>query len=214
MKRHVLFLLSALCAASAHAENAAVESALKNQPDLSAFTQALQTTGILAELQPHQRYTVFAPTNAAFAKLTPEEYPCLYAAECKPQIAAVLRNHIFLESLYLNDIARQRGAVMPSLNKNRYVDIGETGVQHFTIGGNNVVYEASIGINKGMLYKIDGLIAGPVELGTLQRLPAGTKTTTSQTRIYDPACGPQGCPDSATFETTIVTTPPAAPTGQ
>ena len=101
MKKHLkvfsvlaIFLTAATCAAPAKANNSEVESILQSYGDTSMFYQALQNTGVLNELSENRSYTIFAPTNAALAQITPQSYPCFYAVQCRPQIAVMMRNHI------------------------------------------------------------------------------------------------------------------------
>jgi len=106
----IALLTSALFIAStAQANNSTVENALKRRPDLSTFYEELASTGILSELSENQPYTVFAPTNEAFSKLPASQYPCFYSAECKAQVAEILRKHIVPGEKHLEDISPKGG---------------------------------------------------------------------------------------------------------
>jgi uncharacterized surface protein with fasciclin (FAS1) repeats len=203
-KSHIACLagLAGMLPLSALANNVAVESALKNRPDLSTFYQALTSTGVLNELDANTTYTVFAPTNNAFERIMPEQYPCFFAAPCAPQLANVLRNHIVAGTTYMDDTVKQHGGLY-SIN-NRFVPIGEPSRGTYTVEGSAVVYTQWFA--GGILYKINGIIASPREMAAFSMTPvAADKVTTSNTatRIPDPSCGPQGCPDTATQTTTV-----------
>ncbi len=192
---------------SAHADNASVENALKNQSDLSNFYQALQTTGVIHELQPNMTYTVFAPTNYAFSKLSTQQYPCFYSQDCRKDVADVLRNHIVPHQEYIDTVARQKGGVY-SIDK-RFVSIAEPNKGSYTVDGHNVVNADMIG--GGLVYKIDGVIANPYELSAFQYgnyTPVATEeqtTTTTTARHVDTDCSNDlvDCPQGVSRSTTV-----------
>ena len=81
------FLLLGAGALPALATNSNVESVLQSHGDLSLFYQALHNTGVADELKEDGEYTIFAPTNTAFAEIQPHEYPCFYSAQCRDKVA-------------------------------------------------------------------------------------------------------------------------------
>jgi len=209
----LLALISSIMAISAHADNIMIEDALRKRADLSSFYQALVETGVNHELNANTTYTVFAPTNEALARISRNQYPCIQAMSCKAEIAAIVRNHIVQGAVNLDDESSQRGRLVSI--SGRYVAIGELSRNGYAVDGNNIIYATSLG--NSMLYKIDGVIANPVELASLQYpvyAPVQEKKIirTTQKTIPDPACGPHGCPDATTqTTTTIVNTPDLSP---
>jgi len=198
-----LMLMSSLSAASA--DNMQVENTLSSRPELSDFYRALMDTGVNHELNPDASYTVFAPTNGAFARMRDQQYPCFATAACQAQTAQIIRNHIFPGHVYIADAARQRGGVF-SISR-RFVNVGEPSQDDYTVDGNNIIYMSSFG--GGILYKIDGVIAKPRELATLQYdvyTPPEKITGVTTKTIPDPACGPGGCADARTETTTVTQT--------
>jgi hypothetical protein len=184
----------------AMADNATIEDAIKRRPDLSSFYQALVNTGVNRELRADATYTVFAPTNEAFAKLTAEKYPCFYAASCRSEIADVMRNHIVPGEVHVTDVVRQRGGLY-SIDK-RFIAVAAPAV----VGGRNVTSTNLLA--GGILYKIDGLIANERELAAFQYpqytyLPGEQVTTTTRRTIYDPACRVGHCPAGMQETTTV-----------
>ena len=101
----------------AHANNKAVESALQSHPDLSMFYEALISTGVLKELKEGDDYTVFAPTNDAFVQIDANEYPCFYSAQCRAEVAAILRNHIIDDKYTIAELAKRGGNPASSIGK-------------------------------------------------------------------------------------------------
>ena len=113
-------------AVSATAGNSAVENALRSDPSLSMFYRGLVSTGVINELKENQSYTVFAPTNDAFAQLPVDKYPCFYSEACKPEVAEVLRNHIVPGEKQLGDIgmSTHSSGTMSMFSLNDYHMIG------------------------------------------------------------------------------------------
>jgi uncharacterized surface protein with fasciclin (FAS1) repeats len=190
MKHAWIALSISLFASSAYAGNAAIEDALKSRDDLSMFYQAMVNTGVMNELSGGS-YTVFAPTNDAFAKLTAERYPCFYSPECKEEVAEIIRNHIVEGEQHLGDVARGNGG-LHSINK-RFISIAQPTRDNFSVDGHEVL--RSSGLFGSVLYKIDGVIANPIELSRTERPPytmekqATTDTATPSTDCPENDCG-------------------------
>lgn len=206
-----LTVLGALVSTVAYADNVSVENAIKNRADLSTFYQALVNTGVNRELSENRRYTVFAPTNEAFARIRQDSYPCFYMTACRAEVAQILRNHIVPGDVYMADAVKQKGGVFSI--SNRKVNVSEPFRNDYAVDGQNVLYTSWF--NSGILYKIDGVIANPRELSSLQfpdyaYLQGREVTTTTQKTIPDPSCAPEGCPDRVT-ETTTITRPLLSP---
>ena len=170
------------------ADNPKIEEALRSRPELSSFYQAIVNTGVNHELENGSTYTIFAPTNEAFAKISPQSYPCFYSATCRTEVAGVVRNHIVPGEVHLSDASRYKGGLY-SMDK-RFVTIGKDHRNDFqqadnsyTVDGSNVISTNSLGTS--MLYKIDGVIANDRELSTLQPyyayFPEQTTTTVTRT---------------------------------
>jgi uncharacterized surface protein with fasciclin (FAS1) repeats len=141
---------------TAQANNATVENALKDRSDLSSFYNGLVSTGVINELKEGQPYTVFAPTNEAFAQITQDKYPCFYSADCKAHVAEILRRHIVPGEKHLSDITAQGGEVSMFSIDNQHVVASEPNKGSFTVDGRNVLSENQL--LGGDLYKIDGVM--------------------------------------------------------
>jgi len=158
-----------LASTPALAANSAIMNALAKRPELSQFKAALENTGVINELNESTTYTVFAPTNDAFAKISPEQYPCFYSSHCKDEVAQIVRNHIVRGEVPLSTSGPTRTAVFAI--DNRQVVIGEPTVGHFTVDGQNVL--SSRQLMRGVLHEIDGVIATPIELSAIPPLATG-----------------------------------------
>ncbi len=177
------------------AGNSGVEVTLQGYGDTSMFYQALVTTGVINNLSEGTAYTIFAPTNAAFAEIRPQTYPCFYAAQCRQQIAALLLNHIIVGRHDLADLATY-GNGIKSVGMNR-LRIEEPFVGKYTVDGQDVLSKAEVG--GSIIYRINGVITSPQELAQFQ------------TVSLVPAAIPQADDGTVTTEKTITQTTYQAP---
>ena len=191
-------------AVPAKADNQRIESALKERPELASFYEALLVTGVNHELKDGTSYTIFAPTNEAFAAISKEQYPCFYSEQCKTQIADVIRNHIVKGEQHVDDVVKQKG-VLFSIDK-RQISIGEPNPDKYTAEGQNIV--RTNGLLGSMLYSIDGIIANQQELSAFVA-PVST-TVTQKVISYSPAGTVDG--KTTVVQTTTTTTGPAPTT--
>src|SRR5687768_15907198 len=103
-----------------------VGDALTGSVDHSSFVQALQSAGLIETLKGAGPYTVFAPTNAAFAALPEDARQRLAASEQRDQLIAVLSYHIV-------------PGTVPAEDLRRATDRGEGGrAELATVTGNNL----------------------------------------------------------------------------
>jgi uncharacterized surface protein with fasciclin (FAS1) repeats len=173
---------------TASASNSHVEAELGQRGDLSIFYQALLNTGVARELNENTKYTIFAPTNAAFEQINPRVYPCFYAVLCRSEVAAVLRGHIVPGRETLHRYSEWGGDI-PTLSPRR-LNVEEPYKGEYTVNGHRVLYRDDL----VGLYEIDGVIAGDRELAFFRKpvppeIP-GTVTektiTTTRTIIVPP----------------------------
>ncbi|MDX2027212.1 MAG: fasciclin domain-containing protein [Alphaproteobacteria bacterium] len=214
MKKSLITLSLTLLFGSAallHAPNAAagnrdVEVTLQSYGDLSMFYQALINTGVINELNENTRYTIFAPTNAAFASVQPRAYPCFYAEQCRPQIAGLLRNHILTDRYDLRELVTYgQGIQTGGIHR---VHVVEPYVDDYTVDGLRILSASEVGGN--IIYRIDGVIASPQELAQFQTVslhPVPSTVTTEKTvtrKTYVPSTVYPVEDSANTTETTTV----------
>ena len=70
-----------------------VENA-SNADNLTTLVEAVKAAGLVETLSGEGPFTVFAPTNEAFAKLDPEQLNALMQPEAKEQLAQILTCHV------------------------------------------------------------------------------------------------------------------------
>jgi len=174
----MLVLCTALTPTSARANNASVEAALANYGDVSMFYAALRNTGVLNELDPNRRYTIFAPTNQAFAQIQPSRYPCFYATSCRATLAGMLRDHIVPYKESMKELVRE-GEVRTLGRYRVYVQSPYVG--SYSVANNTVLSSAEIDGN--MLFRIDGVIVTENELSTFRRSPPLADAVTEERTV-------------------------------
>jgi uncharacterized surface protein with fasciclin (FAS1) repeats len=111
-----LALLAAGPALAAHHEGAhdaaapdIVEIAAGNE-DFSTLVAALKAAGLVETLQGEGPFTVFAPTNAAFAALPDGTVEGLLEPASKAQLTAVLTYHVVPGAVYASDVVELSSA--------------------------------------------------------------------------------------------------------
>jgi uncharacterized surface protein with fasciclin (FAS1) repeats len=111
-----LALLAAGPALAAHHEGAhddaapdVVEIAAGNE-DFSTLVAALKAAGLVETLQGEGPFTVFAPTNAAFAALPDGTVEGLLEPANKAQLTAVLTYHVVPGAVYAGDVVELSSA--------------------------------------------------------------------------------------------------------
>jgi uncharacterized surface protein with fasciclin (FAS1) repeats len=86
--------------------NTTIAQTLAGSADHSTLVGAIKAAGLEATMAGSQPYTVFAPTNAAFAKLPQGTLDGLMQPGSKGQLAALLTNHIVPGVVTADDLAK------------------------------------------------------------------------------------------------------------
>jgi uncharacterized surface protein with fasciclin (FAS1) repeats len=195
-----LMTLSGVSAAKA--ENSNLETGIQQYGDLSMFFQAAANTGLFNELRDDQHYTVFAPTNAAFREIQPKSYPCFYAAQCRPQIAALLRNHIIVGRYDLDRLVSYGGGVQTAGQRSAHVE--EAYIGDYRVDGRKILSRTDVDGN--IIYRIDGVLANRQDLATFQQVNyvPGENTGVTTQRTITTYRSPTDDPSDMTETTTII----------
>ncbi len=69
-------------------------SIAKSKPQFSTLAKAIEAAGLAGTLQTGKGFTLFAPTNDAFAKLPAADLEMLLKPENKDKLVAVLTHHL------------------------------------------------------------------------------------------------------------------------
>jgi uncharacterized surface protein with fasciclin (FAS1) repeats len=86
-----------------------IENAV-NSKDHTTLVAAVKAAGLVETLSGKGPFTVFAPTNEAFAKLPKDTVPTLLKPENKDALSGVLKYHVVAGKLSANDLAAQAKA--------------------------------------------------------------------------------------------------------
>lgn len=126
-------------------------------PDLSTLVTAVQAAGLVETLQSAGPFTVFAPTNAAFAALPAGTLDNLLKPENKDQLAAILKYHVLGSAVRSTDLTN--GMTAATVNgANITVTLGENG--SVKINDANVT-AANVEASNGVVHIIDKVILPP-----------------------------------------------------
>ncbi|PTB84855.1 Nex18 symbiotically induced protein [Pseudidiomarina aestuarii] len=154
-------LLAGFIATSAFAHNHGkkaddIVTIASGDAQFSTLVTAVQAAGLVETLQGEGPFTVFAPTNDAFAKLPEGTVENLLKPENKAQLQAVLTYHVLGSKVMSSDIAGKELSVATVQGEEVAVDATD-GV---TVGGANVI-KADIKASNGVIHVIDTVILPP-----------------------------------------------------
>lgn len=121
-------------------------------PQLATFTKALRAAGLEATFSGRGPFTIFAPTDAAFAALPAGALDDMLAD--KAWLDSVLTYHVIARELLSESFVD--GAFVPSMNGEKLEVRNETG--NLFIGGARV-QRADIRCTNGVLHVIDRVLS-------------------------------------------------------
>ena len=141
---------------TAHAQDADIVDTAVAAGSFETLVAAVQAAGLVETLKGEGPFTVFAPTDEAFAALPEGTVENLLLEENRDQLVAVLTYHVIPGKVMSTDIAGQQLTV-DTVN-GASVDIDAT--DGVTINGANVV-QADIEATNGVIHVIDAVILPP-----------------------------------------------------
>lgn len=122
--------------------------------DFNTLVAAVQAADLVDALKGEGPFTVFAPTDAAFAALPEGTVDTLLLPENQAQLQAVLTYHVVAGS-YMSDIAAGSYDLETLQGSTVNVVVGEDG--SVTVDGANVI-TADIEASNGVIHVIDAVI--------------------------------------------------------
>lgn len=125
--------------------------------NFSTLKAALAAAGLTETLNGTGPYTVFAPTNAAFAKLPPGTVDNLLKPENKAQLTAILLFHVVSGKVPAADVVTLTSA--KTLN-GASVSIAVSGGT-VTLNGNSTVTKTDVPASNGVIHVIDTVLLPP-----------------------------------------------------
>jgi uncharacterized surface protein with fasciclin (FAS1) repeats len=114
---------------------------------------AAKAAGLVGTLKGHGPFTVFAPTDEAFAALPEGTVETLLMPENKDQLVAILTYHVVPAKVMSGDIAGKKANVLTVNGEKVFVN-AKNGVK---VGGANVV-AADIEASNGVIHVIDKVL--------------------------------------------------------
>jgi len=141
---------------SSHAADAAVTpgdivDVAAGNPDFSTLVAAVKAAGLVETLKGEGPFTVFAPTNAAFAKLPEGTVESLLKPEAKEKLIAILTYHVVAGKVMAADV--KAGEVATVQGSKATLKVGDT----VTIDGATVV-ATDVAASNGVIHVIDTVI--------------------------------------------------------
>ena len=117
---------------------------------------ALDAAGLIDTLKGNGPFTVFAPTDAAFAKLPPGTVENLLKPENKDQLVAILTYHVVSGKVMAVDVVKLKEA--KTVN-GKMIDIETKG--DAVMVNDARVTETDIGASNGIIHVVDTVILPP-----------------------------------------------------
>ncbi len=125
--------------------------------DFSTLVAAVKAAGLVETLKGDGPFTVFAPTNAAFAALPEGTVESLLKEENKDKLVAVLTYHVVAGKVMAADVASGEVATVQGSKATLKVEDGKV-----TIDGANIV-KTDIVASNGVIHVIDAVILPKAE---------------------------------------------------
>lgn len=135
------------------APNTVVDVAASN-PDFSTLVTALKAADLVDALKGPGPFTVFAPTNAAFAALPPGALDDLLKPENKAKLQAVLKYHVIPAKIESSALAGKKLTSPATLQGGTLAIDATRGVN---VAGANVV-SADVRAGNGVIHVIDKVL--------------------------------------------------------
>jgi uncharacterized surface protein with fasciclin (FAS1) repeats len=127
----------------------------EGQPDLSTLVQALVVGKLTATLSGAGPYTVFAPTNEAFAKIPAADLRKLLSNPT--ELDSLLEYHVLSGQFKMRDLMAVR-----SVKTLEGASITVDGTKSITVNNANVL-KADVGATNGIVHIIDTVLMPPKE---------------------------------------------------
>jgi uncharacterized surface protein with fasciclin (FAS1) repeats len=129
--------------------------AAQNVPELSTFVAAVQASGLTGTLRGPSSYTIFAPTNAAFAKVPPVTLNGLLAPQNAGVLANLLRYHVVEGLVPASQLLGRNGRLLTT--NGQYVKI--ISANGICLDYKAFVRGSYVGACNGIIHIIDEVLA-------------------------------------------------------
>lgn len=140
---------------------------------VTQFLNAMNAAGLSNILKSPKKYTIFVPTNRAFASLQPNLLQLLFESENIGLLSRFMMHHIISGTLLTDDL--HHGQQLETLTEEH---IGVVRSGSIVIVGGGLVTNGDVLADNGVLHVIDTVL---VPTYTTQMMTTSTTTTTSST---------------------------------
>ena len=142
-----------------------IASIVANDPNFSTLLAAVKAAGLVETLSGTGPFTVFAPTNAAFAKLPAGTVETLVKPENKAMLTSILTYHVVAGKMSAKDLAKNAAAhkgkatlttvqgeplTASMMGKRIMLTDAKGGMSHVTI--------ADVKQSNGVIHVVDGVL--------------------------------------------------------
>jgi uncharacterized surface protein with fasciclin (FAS1) repeats len=137
---------------SVDAPAADIVAVASGDTDFATLVSALQAADLVTALQGKGPFTVFAPNNAAFAKLPPGALDDLMKPANKKKLVDILKNHVAQGKITSAEI---KSGLLKMLNGEKVQVVVDNGQVNF---GDAQVLRADITASNGVIHVIDTVV--------------------------------------------------------
>ena len=133
-------------------------------PQFSTLVTAVKAAGLAPALMNTKNITVFAPTNAAFAKLPKATLTMLLKPENKATLASILKYHVLTMKAPASTVVKLRsGTKIKTLNGESFALLKNSSGIYLNAGngGKSKVIKTDIMASNGVIHAIDTVILPP-----------------------------------------------------
>ena len=129
-------------------------------PNFKTLVAAVKAAGLVETLKGDGPFTVFAPTDAAFAKLPKGTVESLLKPENKAKLVAILTYHVVKGKVLAADVLKLKSGTKVATVEGKYVVIkhGKAGV----MVNNAKVIKTDIEASNGVIHVIDTVMMPPM----------------------------------------------------
>jgi uncharacterized surface protein with fasciclin (FAS1) repeats len=159
----IFFLAGLFMTTLTFAQDKDIVALAMEQDNLSTLVEAVKAAELVETLQSDGPFTVFAPTNEAFAALPEGTLESLLKPENKDKLVAVLTYHVVSGKVLSSDLSDgMQAATVEGSNAEVMLKDGEAMIE-----GAKVV-AADVEASNGVVHVIDAVILPPSMTGTAQ----------------------------------------------
>lgn len=138
--------------AEAGAEEGTVVDVLVGNPDFSTLVAAVKAAGLVETLSGEGPFTIFAPTNEAFAKVPKETLDMLLSPEGKDKLTAILTYHVVPAKVMAADVKTMKAPTVEGTEIDVVVADGAVKVDEATVTATDMA------ASNGVVHVIDTVL--------------------------------------------------------